>query len=477
MPSKHKTRVPGYRRHKASGQAVVTFAGRDFYLGPHGSPESKAEYRRLTAEYLASGAMLPPRRTARTTERNDSLSVEQLARAFLRHLEMKHEASWIANNLPRYRSAMAPVREIYEASAAADFSPLKLQAVRSHMIEAGSISRKVINQRVSFIRRMFRWAVAQELVPRDLAHALDAVENLKVGEFGTREGRIVSPVEESVVWDTLPFMASPAAALVELLWWTGARPAELVGLRPCDIDRSGKLWTFDLSSHKTIRHGCRRSILFGPRAQAVLNRFLNRVPKPDPARPIFSPAQAMAEISQRRRRQRTSPITPSQGARRPKTRPLRKAGEQYSASSLRRAVERAVDAANAARLRDCMTESLQQVTTLADSKRVRHAIAMLPANPSESRIASSLHRATRAEANLAALLPDLIQNALEALRHLERLPHWHPYQLRHSAATRIRKEHGLDAARVILGHTSLTTSEVYAEVDRTKATSIMEQVG
>lgn len=31
------------------------------------------------------------------------------------------------------------------------------------------------------------------------------------------------------------------------------------------------------------------------------------------------------------------------------------------------------------------------------------------------------------------------------------VPHWHPNQLRHSAATRFRKEFGLDAARVILG--------------------------
>ena len=31
------------------------------------------------------------------------------------------------------------------------------------------------------------------------------------------------------------------------------------------------------------------------------------------------------------------------------------------------------------------------------------------------------------------------------------VPRWHPHQLSHSAATRIRKEFGLDASRVILG--------------------------
>jgi integrase len=54
---------------------------------------------------------------------------------------------------------------------------------------------------------------------------------------------------------------------------------------------------------------------------------------------------------------------------------------------------------------------------------------------------------------------------------------WHPHQLRHNAATRLRKEFGLDVARVILGHSSPAVTEVYAEVDRDKAISVMERVG
>ncbi len=55
MSNARKTRPPSYRRHKASGQAVVTFHGRDHYLGRHGSDVSKNEYDRLIAEYLANG--------------------------------------------------------------------------------------------------------------------------------------------------------------------------------------------------------------------------------------------------------------------------------------------------------------------------------------------------------------------------------------------------------------------------------------
>ena len=45
-------RLPSYRKH-GSGCARVTIEGKDFLLGPFGSPESKRKYQRLIAEYLA----------------------------------------------------------------------------------------------------------------------------------------------------------------------------------------------------------------------------------------------------------------------------------------------------------------------------------------------------------------------------------------------------------------------------------------
>ena len=57
------------------------------------------------------------------------------------------------------------------------------------------------------------------------------------------------------------------------------------------------------------------------------------------------------------------------------------------------------------------------------------------------------------------------------------IPHWHPHQLRHNAATRLRKEYGIEAARVVLGHRSAAITEVYAEIDHAKAAEIMLRVG
>ena len=57
------------------------------------------------------------------------------------------------------------------------------------------------------------------------------------------------------------------------------------------------------------------------------------------------------------------------------------------------------------------------------------------------------------------------------------VPHWTPNQLRHNAATRIRSEFGIELARIILGHSSAVTSEIYAEADLEKARSAMEKLG
>ncbi len=57
-----KYALPKYRKHKASGNAVVSIGGKDHDLGPHGSETSRAEYDRLIADWIASGRPSTTRR-------------------------------------------------------------------------------------------------------------------------------------------------------------------------------------------------------------------------------------------------------------------------------------------------------------------------------------------------------------------------------------------------------------------------------
>ncbi len=57
------------------------------------------------------------------------------------------------------------------------------------------------------------------------------------------------------------------------------------------------------------------------------------------------------------------------------------------------------------------------------------------------------------------------------------VPAWTPHRLRHSAASRIRRDFDLEAAQHVLGHTHADTTEIYAELSSAKAISIMLEVG
>ena len=55
---------------------------------------------------------------------------------------------------------------------------------------------------------------------------------------------------------------------------------------------------------------------------------------------------------------------------------------------------------------------------------------------------------------------------------------WAPNQLRHAARTAVEAQYGdTDAARVVLGHASQKTTEVYGKRDLAKARDIAREVG
>ena len=55
MPKTKQRKVPSYRLHKPTKQALVTLDGREIYLGLHGTSASRERYDQLIAEWLANG--------------------------------------------------------------------------------------------------------------------------------------------------------------------------------------------------------------------------------------------------------------------------------------------------------------------------------------------------------------------------------------------------------------------------------------
>ena len=328
------SKPPKYCKHKASGQAVVTFNSRDFYLGPYGSKASRIEYDRLIGEWMQNGRRLP-------SDGESELTVTELAAAYWRHAKSYYskdgkptgELGWV-------KDAMRPLKQLYGHTEAASFGPLALKALRQHFINS-NLSRGVVNGRVSRIKRMFRWAVSEELVPANVLHGLQSVTGLRRGRSDARETPPVLPVEDGAVEAVLPHLPAVIADMVRFQRLTGCRPSEVCMLRPCDVDTSGEVWFYRPESHKTEHHGCERIVVIGPKAQDVLRPYLLR----EKSACCFVPAESEKKRNVDRRENRRTPMTPSQAKRRPKRNRKRALGDQYDANSYRRAIHRACDRA------------------------------------------------------------------------------------------------------------------------------------
>ena len=121
--------VPAYRLHKASNRAVVTLQGRDHYLGPWKSPESKAEYDRLIGEWLAAGRGRPKADEIKGTV---DPTVSEVLLAFWRHAETHYrdQDGVPTDELKNLKDALKPVRRLYGKTSARSFGPLALRIVR-----------------------------------------------------------------------------------------------------------------------------------------------------------------------------------------------------------------------------------------------------------------------------------------------------------------------------------------------------------
>lgn len=370
-------------RPHATGQARVKLGGKEFYLGKHGTPESRVRFYRLLAEYTASGVVAAGEAAA-----GPAASVDELLAAFWEWANVRY----VKNGRPTseialYKLALSPVSDLYGELAASDFGPKALIACRAVLV-AAKYSRKKINQHVGRIRRVWKWGVSREIVSASTWQALTAVDGLRKGE--ATEHPPVECVPAADVAAVEGRVLPPVWAMVQLQLATGMRPGEVAMMRTRDVTASGECWIYQPSSHKTEHHERTRVILLGPRAQEILRAWL-RPAAPDAY--LFSPREAVT-FAKRRISQKAKQAVTVFG------KPLR---ARYSVRAYSKAIDRACVAAGVLR--------------------------------------------------------------------------WSPNQLRHNAATLIRKLYGVEVARVILGHATTCTTELYAERDMEKAVSVMLTIG
>ncbi len=330
-------RVPKYRRH-SSGQARVTLDGKDHLLGPYGSAASREAYRRKVAEWLET------RGKAQQAADAPPVSVNEVILSYWKHAAAYYGFTADADRGDAYclRDALRVLKELYGRTPARDFGPLALKACRTAML-AKDWSRTYANAQVDRIRRMFRWAAEEELLPGAVYQNLRSVSGLRRGKSEARETAKVRPAPAADVDAALPFMPSTVAAMVRLQLLTGCRPAEVCLLRPIDLDMTNPAcWVYRPEKHKTEHHGHDRMVFIGPKAQEIVRPFLGT--KLDAY--CFCPGESELRRNAARRQCRRTPLNPNRKARKAGPRRRRAPGDRYDTHGYRRAVTRACRKAN-----------------------------------------------------------------------------------------------------------------------------------
>lgn len=387
---------PKYRRQKKeSGDlAFVELNGARHYLGCYDTPESKQKYHRLLAEWSAAGQQLPVA--------TDVITILELAARFLVHAKsyyVKPDGTQ-SHEYANFKPVLKLLNEMYGDKRVNEFGPLALKAVRERMIRDGR-ARTYINKQCIRTRLIFRWGVAEEIIEAATYQALLAVPGLKRGRTLAKESDPVRPAPAAHIEAVEPFVSRQLWAMIQLQILTGARPGELVIMRPVDIDTSGKTWFYRPITHKTAYRDRPRTVYMGPKAQGIVRPFLVDRALVDF---LFSPQDAEAERRAKMHVARKTPMSCGNvpGSNRTEE-PELKPGARYTVNSYRRAIERA-----------CISAGV---------------------------------------------------------------PVWSPGQLRHNAATNVRKEFGLEAAQLLLGHAKADVTQLYAEVNELKAIEVAAKIG
>lgn len=318
-----------------------------FYLGKHNSPEALARYAVLVGRYQSNGLSLPEGFELSELDPHIAALLGPVA-----ILEPQHQedspilvchlvADYEAYVLKRYAHSEQDRERRLQVTKwllehdpelpVEKFGPRKLQAYRERL-DDGTRSRRYLNRLAGEIRRVFKHGVARELVPPTVLVGLKALAPLVSGEAGfERSRRRAVPLEH--VRATAKHLTPILRDMLTVQLATGMRPSEICSMRPMDIDRTGEVWLFKPTNHKTAWKGVEREIPILGEARQAIENYLNR--KTDAY--LFSPKESMAWLRAKLRSERTGYGSYKKPADNPKKQP----GEKYTSCSYRQAITKA----------------------------------------------------------------------------------------------------------------------------------------
>jgi integrase len=160
---------------------------------------------------------------------DDRLS--DVAAKFVRqHVKRENGALWSAA-VDRYLA-----REILPRLGSRRIGEIRRADVRSMLNDIGERSPTTANRVLAVTRRLFNWAVEEEIVD------VSPIGKLKATKEVSRD-RVLDDDEIRVVWKAFERMGWPFGSVGQLLMLTGARRTEVAEARWSEFDLAAKTWT------------------------------------------------------------------------------------------------------------------------------------------------------------------------------------------------------------------------------------------
>lgn len=293
-------RIPKLRKH-SSGKAFVEWHGRRWYFaGLYGSAQAHEEHRRFIQENIVADAPKPPAAPL------NRYAVADVVYQYLRWAVTYYPAG-PRSEMSALRASVTTLLEEFGDLRAVQFGPLKLKQLQQRLIEKKH-GRGYINSQVNRIRRIFRWAASEAMIPVEVHQGLQTVAALKKGRTAAKESTPRAPAPWKDVSAVLLHVSPTLCSMISLQWYTGARSDNICNLRPREIDIRGDAWIWRPENHKGTHRGGQLVIAIGPKCQAAIRLFLKRAPDAC----MFSPRESARWYNDRRANMRKTKRTPSE---------------------------------------------------------------------------------------------------------------------------------------------------------------------
>jgi integrase len=266
-------------------------------------------------------------------------------------------------------------------------------------------SRQYVNKITDYMKAIFRWGASErDFLPSTVWWEMKTVKSLKHGQ-GNRETETRENVLDEVIERTLPHLTPTLRAMVLVQRAIGCRPSEVCNMKAGDLDYS------QVEKKGSVLYVLKKhkTIRYGKlKAIPIIaeDEFIYVRPYLEGKKPddyVFSPKQHLQELRERAATKRKSKVTPSQ---------------------LQRKTEKAKN-------------PKEKINEYWLSRNYYHAIS------------------------------NAIKTANKKLPPDEQIPHWYPYNLRHSFVTEVfeNTDGDIEVARACVGQKSIKTTRDYNHGD------------